>query len=71
MTGSAVAGRGAVTRVVGAAFMVGVLLALGGIGLSSAAASAGKTVVAVGAENEYANVIAQIGGRYVSVDARS
>src|ERR1700735_4764178 len=39
-------------------------------GCGSAAASAGKgQIVAVGAENEYANVISQIGGRYVSVTA--
>ena len=33
------------------------------------AAVTGHKLLAVGAENEYANVIAQIGGRYVSVDA--
>ena len=39
-------------------------------GCGSAAASAGKgQIVAVGAENEYADVISQIGGRYVSVTA--
>ncbi len=32
------------------------------------AAVTGRKLLAVGAENEYANVIAQIGGRYVSVD---
>ena len=37
-------------------------------GCGSAAASAGPgQIAAVGAENEYANVISQIGGRYVSV----
>ena len=37
---------------------------------SSAASTPGnKPIVAVGAENEYANVIAQIGGRYVAVTA--
>ncbi|HTX30629.1 MAG TPA: zinc ABC transporter substrate-binding protein [Solirubrobacteraceae bacterium] len=36
----------------------------------SAAAHAGKgQIAAVGAENEYANVISQVGGRYVSVNA--
>jgi zinc/manganese transport system substrate-binding protein len=35
----------------------------------SASTSAGGQVVAVGAENEYANVISQIGGRYVRVTA--
>ena len=44
--------------------------ALAVAGCGSAAASAGKgQIVAVGAENEYANVISQIGGRYVSVTA--
>src|ERR1700735_5172219 len=46
------------------------LLAVGiaGCGAASSDAPAGK-VVAVGAENEYANVISQIGGRYVAVTA--
>ena len=39
-------------------------------GCGSAAASAGKgQIVAVGAENEYANVISQIGGKYVAASA--
>ena len=39
-------------------------------GCGSAAAAAGKgQIVAVGAENEYANVISQVGGRYVSARA--
>jgi zinc/manganese transport system substrate-binding protein len=41
-------------------------------GTSSSASDASSrhaTIVAVGAENEYANVISQIGGRYVSVTA--
>ena len=45
-------------------------LAVGVAGCGSATASAGKgQIVAVGAENEYANVISQIGGRYVAVSA--
>jgi zinc/manganese transport system substrate-binding protein len=32
-------------------------------------ASGGGTIAAVGAENEYANVIAQVGGKYVQVNA--
>jgi zinc/manganese transport system substrate-binding protein len=36
---------------------------------SSTATATTGTVVAVGAENEYANVISQIGGKYVSVTA--
>jgi zinc/manganese transport system substrate-binding protein len=42
--------------------------ALTGCGSSVAAAQPGK-ILAVGAENEYANVISQIGGRYVQVSA--
>ena len=50
--------------------LLGLLAAL----LASAASAAGGTarsgtIVAVGAENEYANVITQIGGKYVSVSA--
>jgi zinc/manganese transport system substrate-binding protein len=36
---------------------------------STAAADSSSTIVAVGAENEYANVIGQIGGKYVHVTA--
>ncbi len=43
--------------------------ALAGCGADAGAAGAGGRIVAVGAENEYANVIDQIGGRYVSVSA--
>ncbi len=43
-------------------------LALAGCGSSSASSSSSK-ITAVGAENEYANVIEQIGGRYVSASA--
>jgi zinc/manganese transport system substrate-binding protein len=42
--------------------------ALTGCGSSVAAAQPGK-ILAVGAENQYANVISQIGGRYVQVSA--
>ena len=42
--------------------------AVGVAGCGAVTASAGKgQIVAVGAENEYANVISQIGGRYVAV----
>jgi zinc/manganese transport system substrate-binding protein len=53
-----------------AAVLIATLLAAGivaGCG-SSSPAKAGR-IVAVGAENEYANVISQIGGKYVSVSA--
>jgi zinc/manganese transport system substrate-binding protein len=47
------------------------LLALAGCGASSSSSSSSSnaTIAAVGAENEYANVISQIGGRYVKVTA--
>ena len=50
-----------------AALLSGAALALAG-GVSPATATT-QTIRAVGAENEYANVIAQIGGRYASVNA--
>ncbi|HTZ88311.1 MAG TPA: zinc ABC transporter substrate-binding protein [Solirubrobacteraceae bacterium] len=46
------------------------VLALAGCGGSSSASSSGSaTINAVGAENEYANVIEQIGGKYVKATA--
>ncbi len=49
------------------------LLALGGLtggcGTSTSRVTAAGAIVAVGAENQYANVIAQVGGRYVKVTA--
>ena len=48
---------------------IGVALSLAGCG-GTAVATAGKgQIAAVGAENEYANVISQIGGKYVAVTA--
>ena len=38
-------------------------------GSSTAAAASTAKIVAIGAENEYADVIGQIGGKYVSVSA--
>ncbi len=51
--------------------LVAVLAAVvaAGCGGTSPAGAAGGVIVAVGAENEYANVIEQIGGRYVKVTA--
>ena len=43
--------------------------ALAGCGVSAAATAGKGQIVAVGAENEYAAVISQVGGRYVSVAA--
>jgi zinc/manganese transport system substrate-binding protein len=50
---------------------LGVALLAGACSSSSAGSSApgGDAIVAVGAENEYANVISQVGGRYVQVSA--
>jgi zinc/manganese transport system substrate-binding protein len=46
----------------------GLAVTVAGCGSSNATAGKGR-IVAVGAENEYANVISQIGGKYVSVAA--
>ncbi|MGC8511121.1 MAG: metal ABC transporter solute-binding protein, Zn/Mn family, partial [Acidimicrobiales bacterium] len=43
------------------------VVAVGLSGCNSGASSASGVIAAVGAENQYANVIAQIGGRYVHV----
>jgi len=59
-----------VTAVTAGAVVAGLLAA--GCAASSASSTATArtgTVVAVGAENQYANVIAQIGGKYVRVSA--
>jgi zinc/manganese transport system substrate-binding protein len=50
------------------ALCCGLGVALSGCGAGTAAAGKGK-ILAVGAENEYANVISQIGGKYVTVTA--
>ena len=53
-----------------AAAAAAVALAVAGCGTgSSAAASTPGVINAVGAENEYANVLGQVGGRYVHVSA--
>ncbi|MGH2885676.1 MAG: metal ABC transporter solute-binding protein, Zn/Mn family [Solirubrobacteraceae bacterium] len=55
---------------IGRWFALCIAVALVVAGCGSAAASAGKgQIVAVGAENEYANVISQIGGKYVAASA--
>jgi zinc/manganese transport system substrate-binding protein len=54
----------------GAAAAMAVLAAgCGSGGTSANAASSGAVITAIGAENEYANVLGQIGGRYVHVSA--
>jgi zinc/manganese transport system substrate-binding protein len=55
-------------RGAGAVLIAVVAVTLAGCGSASKAARPGQ-IVAVGAENQYANVIQQIGGRYVSVTA--
>jgi zinc/manganese transport system substrate-binding protein len=49
--------------------MVLVALIVGGCGSAGASSSGSGQIVAVGAENEYADVISQIGGRYVHASA--
>ena len=58
-------------RVLAAAAAAGLALLAVGCTASSAASgdASGGTIVAVGAENEYANVIAQVGGKYVQASA--
>jgi zinc/manganese transport system substrate-binding protein len=55
-------------RGAGAVLVAALAITLAGCGSSAKAARPGQ-IVAVGAENQYANVIQQIGGRYVSVTA--
>jgi zinc/manganese transport system substrate-binding protein len=56
-------------RIASAAFLVGLAAVAGGCGASATGVTSGGAIVAVGAENEYANVIEQVGGRYVKVTA--
>jgi zinc/manganese transport system substrate-binding protein len=56
----------------GSVAVVAVLVAVAGFGVAAGGAARhdpSRSIVAVGAENQYANVIAQIGGRYASVSA--
>src|SRR5215469_14256138 len=52
-----------------AAAAAAVALAVAGCGTGSSAASTPGVINAVGAENEYANVLGQVGGKYVHVSA--
>ena len=45
------------------------ILSLGSLVTAPSGASSSHVIVAIGAENEYANVLAQIGGKYVSVSS--
>jgi zinc/manganese transport system substrate-binding protein len=62
-------------RVLAAALSLGVAAlasacsAASGAATSGSSAAAGDAIVAVGAENEYANVITQVGGKYVHASA--
>jgi len=62
-------------RVLAAALSLGVVALVSACSSASGAAApgssaaAGDAIVAVGAENEYANVIAQVGGKYVQASA--
>lgn len=59
-----------ITRVLAATLGASALIgALAGCAQSSAAGGERGTIVAVGAENQYADVISQIGGKYVEVHA--
>jgi zinc/manganese transport system substrate-binding protein len=57
------------SRALTAALAVGLSVLIAGCGGAGQAASADGKILAVGAENQYANVIEQIGGRYVQVSA--
>src|ERR1700679_3517052 len=57
------------SRALMAALAVGLSVLVAGCGGAGQAASANGKILAVGAENQYANVIEQIGGRYVKVSA--
>jgi zinc/manganese transport system substrate-binding protein len=59
-----------ITKTIAAsAAALAVLAGLSGCSAASAATPNSGKIVAVGAENEYANVISQIGGKYVTVSA--
>jgi zinc/manganese transport system substrate-binding protein len=60
-------GKGPAMALAGA--MTALTVAAAGCGSSAASDSGVSAVTAVGAENEYANVLAQIGGRYVHVSS--
>jgi zinc/manganese transport system substrate-binding protein len=58
------------TRVVAMVAAAVLAIVIAGCGSSSSAATGGRGVIsAIGAENEYANVLGQIGGRYVHVSS--
>ncbi len=65
-------GRGAARAlrlIAGAASLLALPACVAGCAGTVQSTAAGGAIVAVGAENQYANVIAQVGGRYVRVSA--
>src|ERR1700759_2061246 len=64
-------GRPMRSAVLVAAGLLALVLVVAGCGASSTAATGGSggVISAIGAENEYANVLGQIGGRYVHVSS--
>jgi zinc/manganese transport system substrate-binding protein len=66
---AAIAPAASPSRVIAAAVGLALLATAGCSTVSSAAGSRPGIVIAIGAENEYANVISQIGGHYVAVTA--
>jgi zinc/manganese transport system substrate-binding protein len=61
--------HGRLTWAPAAVCAVAVALATAGCGSNAASAATGGVINAIGAENEYANVLSQIGGKYVHVSA--
>src|SRR3984957_15705613 len=51
------------------ASVAALIVSLGSLVAGPAGARSSHAIVAIGAENEYANVLSQIGGKYVSVSA--
>src|SRR5580698_7468724 len=51
------------------ASVAALIVSLGSLVAGPSGASSSHVIVAIGAENEYANVLSQIGGRYVTVSS--
>src|SRR5580698_10865610 len=51
------------------ASVAALIVSLGSLVAGPSGASSSHVIVAIGAENEYANVLSQIGGKYVSVSS--
>jgi zinc/manganese transport system substrate-binding protein len=61
--------RAALTRALAPAIALGIALAASACPAASGATGPGGKIIAVGAENQYASVISQVGGKYVQVSA--